>query len=213
MALLSDVFSAIFGLFRRTDSAAAPEPLNVGGQIVPTQPVVTDEPAPAVAAPPVAAGEPVAASAPPATPSAFIAAIAPAAQVCMRRTGVPASVTIAQAALESSWGKRAPGFNLFGIKADASWHGPVTRVVTHEVIGGKTVTITADFRAYPDWQGSIDDHAAFLTGNSRYRPAFAFTNGPDFAHAIARAGYATDPAYADKLVSIITARDLGAYDA
>ncbi|WP_349252919.1 glycoside hydrolase family 73 protein [Burkholderia cenocepacia] len=146
------------------------------------------------------------------TPAGFVAAIAPAAQACAKRTGVPASVTVAQAALESSWGKRAPGMNLFGIKADASWRGPVTSVVTHEVVDGQSVQIVARFRAYSDWQGSIDDHAAFLTGNPRYRPAFAFKDGPSFARAIAKAGYATDPLYADKLIAIMSTRGLGALD-
>ncbi|MDE1006987.1 MAG: glucosaminidase domain-containing protein [Paraburkholderia fungorum] len=224
MMLLSDIFAAIFGLFRKSSDSIAPapaEPLNVGGDIVPTLPMVQSDPPPMpavkpaadepVAAPAVPAGDAVAASAP-MTPAQFVAAISPAAQACMRRTGVPASVTVAQAALESSWGKRAPGMNLFGIKADASWRGPVTSQVTHEVVDGKTVTITANFRAYSDWQGSIDDHAAFLTGNPRYRPAFACKSGPAFAKAIAAAGYATDPLYADKLISIMSARNLNALD-
>ncbi|RQZ57474.1 mannosyl-glycoprotein endo-beta-N-acetylglucosamidase [Burkholderia cepacia] len=146
------------------------------------------------------------------TPAGFVAAIARAAQACAKRTGVPASVTVAQAALESSWGKRAPGMNLFGIKADASWRGPVTSQVTHEVVDGETIPITAHFRAYSDWQGSIDDHAAFLTSNPRYRPAFAFKDGPSFARAIAKAGYATDPLYADKLIAIMSTRGLGVLD-
>ncbi|WP_155626942.1 glycoside hydrolase family 73 protein [Burkholderia diffusa] len=147
-----------------------------------------------------------------ATPGDFIAAIAPAARACMKQSHVPASVTIAQAALESSWGKRAPGFNLFGIKADASWRGPVTSQVTHEVVHGQSIAITANFRAYADWQGSIDDHAAFLVGNPRYAPAFACTSGADFAKAIAKAGYATDPQYADKVIAIMNAHRLAELD-
>ncbi|WP_240202171.1 glycoside hydrolase family 73 protein [Burkholderia sp. LMG 13014] len=182
-------------------SAAAPKPATVA-----PAPVV----APVVS---VSVAPPTAAHAPDlSTPAGFVAAIAPAAQACAKRTGVPASVTVAQAALESSWGKRAPGMNLFGIKADASWRGPVTSQVTHEVINGETIVITAHFRAYSDWQGSIDDHAAFLTGNPRYRPAFAFKDGPNFARAIAKAGYATDPLYADKLIAIMSTRGLGALD-
>lgn len=142
----------------------------------------------------------------------FIAAIAPAAQACQARTKVPASVTIAQAALESTWGAHAPGFNLFGIKADTSWCGPETSVLTHEFVNGKMVEVTAWFRAYSGWQGSIDDHAEFLTQNPRYKPAFATTDGPSFADAIARAGYATDPAYASKLRAVIAAHDLTDYD-
>lgn len=223
---LSDLIRAIFSLFGRVP-AAAPLPAapdtgfaTGGAEIAPAAPqnvpVVPDAaPAPAVAPVVPVPVEPPRASAPTpdiSTPAGFIAAIAPAAQACAKRTGVPASVTVAQAALESSWGRRAPGMNLFGIKADASWRGPVTPQVTHEVVNGETVTITARFRAYDTWQGSIDDHAAFLTGNPRYRPAFAFKDGPSFARAIAKAGYATDPLYADKLIAIMSTRGLGALD-
>uniref|UniRef100_UPI001589628D glucosaminidase domain-containing protein n=1 Tax=Burkholderia anthina TaxID=179879 RepID=UPI001589628D len=82
-----------------------------------------------------------------------------------------------------------------------------------EVVGGKSIEIVASFRAYSDWQGSIDDHAAFLVSNPRYRGAFSSTSGVEFAEAIAKAGYATDPQYADKLKSIITSRKLDAFDA
>lgn len=136
-------------------------------------------------------------------PSDFISAITPAALECAARYKVPASVTIAQAALESGWGANAPGFNLFGIKADASWTGPVTSFLTHEVVNGQRIEITAAFRAYPDWLGSIDDHAAFLVANPRYKPAFEYSDGPSFASAIAAAGYATDPDYAQKLREIM----------
>ncbi|MBV6304951.1 glucosaminidase domain-containing protein [Candidimonas humi] len=147
------------------------------------------------------------------TPADFIAAIAPAAQAAMRETKVPASVTIAQAALESGWGAHAPGHNLFGIKADASWIAPVTTKKTHEVVNGKTIIIEAKFRAYPDWLGSIEDHARFLVENPRYASAFEHCDdGEDFAWAIARAGYATDPDYASKLISIIRAHTLLALD-
>ncbi|WP_244104723.1 glycoside hydrolase family 73 protein [Burkholderia anthina] len=218
---LSDLVRAIFSLFGRTlaaapassvspnsASSAAPKPATV----TPTAAVVPMVPAPVTPSAPVAKPEVHVAAADISTPAGFIAAIAPAAQACSKRTGVPASVTVAQAALESSWGKRAPGMNLFGIKADPAWRGPVTLQVTHEVVNGETITITARFRAYSDWEGSIDDHAAFLTGNPRYRPAFAFKDGPNFARAIAKAGYATDPLYADKLIAIMSTRGLGALD-
>lgn len=222
---LSNLFRAIFSLFGRAPAAAplpaAPDTRFTasGAEIAPVEP--QNVPVVPAAAPsttvapvvpvPVAPPHP-AAPADISTPAGFIAAIAPAAQACAKRTGVPASVTVAQAALESSWGKRAPSMNLFGIKADASWRGPVTSQVTHEVVNGETITITARFRAYSDWQGSIDDHAAFLTGNPRYRPAFEFKDGPNFARAIAKAGYATDPLYADKLIAIMSTRGLGAFD-
>lgn len=220
---LSNLIRAILALFGRALAPTQPEPKAAAPAEPPVTPpapvVVTPQaaapapPIPAAPVVPVPVTPPVVAPAPDiSTPAGFIAAVSPAAQACATRTGVPASVTVAQAALESSWGKRAPGMNLFGIKADASWHGPVTTQVTHEVENGQTITITANFRAYSTWQGSIDDHAAFLTGNPRYRPAFAFKDGPNFARAIAAAGYATDPQYAEKLISIMNARNLCALD-
>ena len=147
------------------------------------------------------------------TPAEFIAAIAPAAQASAAVTGVPASFTIAQAALESGWGKRTPGNNLFGIKADKSWQGCRVAVPTHEFIDGRYVAVTADFRAYPGWQGCMDDHGAFLRDNDRYKPCFGTTDGEEFARRVAAAGYATDPDYAGKLIATMRAHDLRQFDA
>ncbi|MET3232306.1 UNVERIFIED_ORG: flagellar protein FlgJ [Burkholderia sp. 1263] len=146
------------------------------------------------------------------TPDDFIKAVSPAAKTSAKTTKIPASFTVAQGALESAWGAHAPGMNLFGIKADPSWKGPVTTQITHEVVNGKTIMITAKFRAYTDWLGSINDHAQFLLTNKRYQPAFAYTTGALFAQAVAAAGYATDPLYAQKIVSIIKAHNLGMLD-
>lgn len=146
------------------------------------------------------------------TPADFIAAIGPAARASMAQTKIPASFTIAQAALESSWGAHCPGMNLFGIKADPSWHGPIVTELTHEEVSGKRIEITAKFRAYANWQGSIDDHAQFFIVNPRYKPAFACTTGPQWAVAVARAGYATDSRYAAKLQSIIASHNLQSFD-
>jgi flagellum-specific peptidoglycan hydrolase FlgJ len=146
------------------------------------------------------------------TPQDFIASIGPAAKASAKSTNIPASFTVAQAALESAWGAHCPGLNLFGIKADQSWKGPITSQITHEVVNGKTITITAKFRAYTDWLGSINDHARFLLTNPRYQPAFAYTTGALFAQAVAAAGYATDPLYAQKIVSIIKTHGLSSLD-
>lgn len=126
--------------------------------------------------------------------------------------GVPASVSMAQAILESSWGKACPGNNLFGIKADPSWHGDKMLVDTHEVHQGRRIPVKAYFRSYPTLSDSIKDHADFLAKNKRYKPAFECGTGCEFAKAIAVAGYATDPSYADLLVSIINSNDLEQYD-
>ncbi len=146
------------------------------------------------------------------TPDEFIAAVSPAARISAGNTGIPASFTVAEAALESGWGAHCPGMNLFGVKADSSWHGPVTVRRTREIVQGKPIVINAKFRAYTDWLGSIEDHALFLQDNPRYRLAFAHKDGEGFAQAVAAAGYATDPDYADKLCSVIRAHNLAALD-
>jgi flagellum-specific peptidoglycan hydrolase FlgJ len=149
------------------------------------------------------------------TPQEFIAAIAPAAQASAAHTKIPASFTVAQAALESGWGKSqlaCEAFNLFGVKADASWHGDVLELPTREFLRGVWVTVPARWRRYPDWLACIDDHAAFLLQNLRYRPAFQWTSGPEFAKAVQACGYATDPTYSAKIISIIQGRGLAALD-
>jgi flagellar rod assembly protein/muramidase FlgJ len=146
------------------------------------------------------------------TPQAFIDVISPAARTSAVTSKIPASFTVAESALESGWGAHAPGMNLFGIKADPSWHGPIVTVPTNEYVDGKEVVVTASFRAYPTWLASIEDHATFLTTNPRYAPAFAYASGALFAQAIAAAGYATDPNYAAKIISIIKTHDLSALD-
>ena len=146
---------------------------------------------------------------------AFIALIGPAAQASARTTGVPASFTVAQAALESGWGESLlarQGKNLFGVKADPAWRGEVLTFNTREFLRGAWVTVPAHWRKYADWQACIDDHAAFLRQNRRYTPCFACTTGAAFAWAVAHAGYATDPEYAAKLVSIIEQHQLARLD-
>lgn len=148
----------------------------------------------------------------PMSPREFIDAIAPAAQECQRRTGIPASFTIAQGALESGWGRHAPGRNLFGIKAGTSWRGDCTEQTTRECIDGRWIVITDRFRAYTDWQGSIDDHAELLC-NARYRPALQYASDPvRYAVEVQRCGYATDPQYGEKLGQIIRQYRLTEYD-
>ncbi len=144
-------------------------------------------------------------------PTDFILAIQPAARSCMLRTGIPMGFTIAQAALESEWAKSGLTIqtnNLFGIKADSSWHGESISMPTVEHIGGKEVTVPAKWRKYPNWQASIDDHVEFLL-HDRYKPAFAHKDDiAQFAKAIQVAGYSTDEHYAEKIMSIIKSHNL-----
>jgi len=145
-------------------------------------------------------------------PSAFLAMMVGPAQACQRATGIPASLILAQAALESGWGVRCPGNNLFGIKADKAWKGPTVDVPTHEVIKGKRIAITDKFRAYASWADSMKDHARFFQVNKRYRDCFKETTGEGWARAVAKAGYATDPNYASLLISIMRGRKMAQYD-
>lgn len=134
----------------------------------------------------------------------------------MRRTasksGIPASFTLAQAALESSWGARAPGCNLFGLKADKGWAGPVVNFDTHEVVNGQRIAITDKFRCYSSWVEGLLDRAQFLKKNPRYAACFQEVTGHGWARAVARAGYATDPSYADKLIDIMNGRNMTRFD-
>jgi flagellar protein FlgJ len=150
------------------------------------------------------------------TPQGFIALLLSPAQAAQAATGIPASFTLAQAAVESSWNgslQAQRDFNLFGIKADVGWHGAVGMWPTREVIDGKGVMQLCAFRKYPDLTAGLEDHAAFLTGNSRYRPAFQYTHDSRaFARAVAEAGYASDPNYAETIIAIIDEHQLQQYD-
>lgn len=145
----------------------------------------------------------------------FIALIAPGAMLCHKNHGIPASFTIAQAALESGWGASKlaiRGNNLFGVKADRSWRGPHIDMDTGEYLGGKWVKIPARWRAYATWAECVLDRAGFFRDNPRYSKCWGEKTGKGWARAVAAAGYATDPDYAAKLVATITARKLEVYD-
>lgn len=136
-----------------------------------------------------------------------------AARAAEAQTGIPASFMLAQAAHESGWGKReitgangTPSFNVFGIKATSSWKGPVTEVQTTEFIDGKAQKVTAKFRAYASYEESFKDYAKLIGSNERYSKvvAQAQSGGAEgFALGLQKAGYATDPEYAQKLARVI----------
>ncbi|HEY0585888.1 MAG TPA: glucosaminidase domain-containing protein [Pseudoduganella sp.] len=131
---------------------------------------------------------------------AFLEAIRPHAEAAAARLGVAPELVAAHAALESGWGRHAPGNNMFGIKAGGNWQGAVQTLATLEVEDGVAHTRNQRFRGYGDMAGSFEDYAGMLLDNPRYRRAL--NTGSDaqaFAHALQAGGYATDPAYADKL--------------
>jgi flagellum-specific peptidoglycan hydrolase FlgJ len=147
----------------------------------------------------------------------FIASIADAAVQSADDTGVPASVTIAQAILESYWGSSRlarDANNYFGIKAQTRGGsaGSIWFDVW-EVIGGRNVMQSQAFRAYDTIAESFVDHGRFFMENARYATAMAVkSDAQQFAREVNRAGYATDPAYASKLIGLMDRYDLYRYD-
>jgi flagellum-specific peptidoglycan hydrolase FlgJ len=137
---------------------------------------------------------------------AFLLSIAPAAQEDMQQSGILASVSIAQAILESAWGNSAPGNNLFGIK------GSGQQQPTSEFINGQWVRVIDGFRVYDSWLDSIRDHSRFLLENHRYAAVIGERDYRKACEALQRAGYATDPNYASKLINIIETNSLAKYD-
>jgi len=140
----------------------------------------------------------------------FVTRMLPAAQRASQASGVPAQLIMAQAALESGWGRREirtedgrASHNLFGIKADRSWKGPVVEAATTEYINGVAQKTRASFRAYGSYEESFADYARFLVSNPRYANVLATQDPAEAAHGLQRAGYATDPVYGEKLVRIM----------
>jgi flagellar protein FlgJ len=147
----------------------------------------------------------------------FIARIGEAAIESRERTGIPASVIIAQAILESYWGSSRlarEANNYFGLKAQTE-PGPagIMWLDVWEVIGGYNVVQREPFRVYNSLIESFLDHGRFFQRNGRYAAALAERDDPrQFARAINRAGYATDPAYAGKLIALMDRYNLYRFD-
>lgn len=144
------------------------------------------------------------------TPEEFVSTLWPHAQQAAAELGVDPKMLLAQAALESGWGKSmsrtASGqvsHNLFGIKADRSWGGTSIASTTLEYENGVVQKAQAAFRSYDSYADSFRDYVQFLRGNPRYAEALRHANDPErFIAGLQKAGYATDPAYARKVLSI-----------
>lgn len=141
----------------------------------------------------------------------FVRRMTPHAVQASQETGVPTHLVMGQAALESGWGRReirlpdgSTSFNLFGIKASGNWNGKVAEVVTTEYHNGIASKQVEKFRAYSSYTEAFNDYAHLLRDNPRYAQVLQSGQGsPELAHALQRAGYATDPDYADKLVKVM----------
>jgi flagellar protein FlgJ len=172
---------------------------------------------------PTLAAQPQPVRVPQAGAAGFVQQHSAAAQRAEADTGIPAPFMVSQAALETGWGRKeirhadgSPSFNLFGIKAGGSWKGPVAEITTTEYIEGRAQKVTARFRAYGSYAESFADYARMMKSSPRYAAATQAvaaqsrtaqagdaSHAARFAQGLQQAGYATDPAYAEKLTRVI----------
>ena len=145
------------------------------------------------------------------TPSNFIESLRPLARKAAAMLGVNTDVLLSQSALETGWGQKvlqcadgSSSFNFFNIKAGDDWHGDVVKVPTVEYQNGIAVREWASFRVYGSPEESFADYARLIGENPRYQRALECAENPrDYVKALANAGYATDPGYAQKVLAVL----------
>nr|WP_284046933.1 flagellar assembly peptidoglycan hydrolase FlgJ [Halomonas llamarensis] len=132
------------------------------------------------------------------------------AQAASQATGVPAELILAQAALETGWGRHEittqdgrNSHNLFGIKAGSRWEGDTTDIVTHEYVDGRRTQVSDTFRVYDSFEHAFTDYASLIGNNPRYANVVSAPDAQQAARELQAGGYATDPRYADKLVAVM----------
>jgi len=146
----------------------------------------------------------------------FVSTVWEHAKTAAKKIGLNPAVMVAQAALETGWGKHVinksdggSSNNLFNIKSDKSWEGDKASKITLEFEQGTPVKKQASFRAYDSIKDSVNDFVDFLTQNPRYKEALQNTAKPnDFLDSLQKAGYATDPNYADKIKRVLNSSEL-----
>ena len=153
----------------------------------------------------------------PETAKEFVSQFWPAAVAAGRELGVPPKGLMAQAALESGWGKRdikladgSTSHNLFGIKANKGWDGPVAEVATTEYVNGAPTQRVERFRAYASFEAGFQDYVSLMKNSPRYSKLLNMNDAHQYAQGLQQAGYATDPRYAAKLSSLIQGKTLRA---
>jgi flagellar protein FlgJ len=146
----------------------------------------------------------------PAHVEAFVSQLRGPAQRVAARSGIPAELIVAQAALETDWGRRqiktgsgADSHNLFGIKAGSRWQGATTDVLTTEYEQGEPRKQVERFRVYPSYEAAFHDYAQLIQRNPNYAGVHQAGNASQAARALQDGGYATDPQYAQKLISVM----------
>ena len=144
------------------------------------------------------------------TPRSFIDRMWPHAAAASKELGVAPHLLLGQAALESGWGKQVPrlqngtsSHNLFNIKAGSSWNGKVAQVESMEYVGGVAQKRVESFRAYSSDAAAFADYARLLKDNPRYSGVASSDSDAEFARGLQSSGYATDPAYGDKLLRLL----------
>lgn len=142
----------------------------------------------------------------------FITLIKDGAVKAQKQYGICASLTMAQAILESGWGQHAPGNNLFGIKWTTRCGYDSKMLATKEFINGKWIAMEAPFRAYNSLADSVYDHAMFLVQNSRYKSLLGVKYYKTACKLIQQLGYATAPNYTEQLIQIIEENQLYKFD-
>jgi flagellar protein FlgJ len=147
--------------------------------------------------------------------SGFVSQVWSQAQTAADSLGVPAHFLVAQAALETGWGKSviqcadgSSSYNLFNIKAGKNWTGKTVEARTTEYENGQAVSRVERFRVYDSYDESFRDYASLVGKSSRYAAAKGQSDPQSFARALQSGGYATDPGYADKLVRIINGKTM-----
>lgn len=140
----------------------------------------------------------------------FVNDVWPHAVSASRSTGIPPEFMVAQAALETGWGRKqlrhadgSPSHNLFNIKAGSSWKGRTVDLNVTEYAGNQAYSEPSRFRSYASYAESFHDYARLMTNSPRYAGVLGQTDAARFARGLQDAGYATDPMYADKLTRII----------
>jgi peptidoglycan hydrolase FlgJ len=146
--------------------------------------------------------------------AAFSQKLMPLLQQAGQQLGVSPKILLAQAAIETGWGRSVVGNNLFGIKAGSSWTGQKVDAATHEYQDGELVGITDSFRAYPSAEASVQDFASLVASNPRYRAALgAGENVVAYAQGLLAGGWATDINYVHKLQAVATGPSVAAASA
>lgn len=186
-------------------------PFEASARIAHARAVAARSGAAAAATKDVAGGATGAATHVPANVARFIETMRPHAEAAARAVGVPAELLLAQAGLETGWGRAQPkaadgatSHNLFGIKAGRGWSGSVAMASTTEYVAGAVVRTVDRFRSYRSYTEAFQDFGRLITGNARYAAAVRGASDPaTYARGLQQGGYATDPHYADKLMRAV----------